>query len=227
LTNRILGTALSQGECGRALALRETLVPAATLAAANESASDTLTVREREIATLMADGLSNRDIAEQLVISEGTVEVHVKAHPGQTRLPVTRPGRRVDHPSWSCLTYADTASAAHKRFVRTERNQSLDLAFRHSSTHRLHKSVIGNFCREFRPYILLELQVVWRSNRKSLRPDDLITGHLTGSRLEAVVMLHETGCCVGSAGCVASGIRDDSVALKQFQCRSQIVRLTG
>jgi DNA-binding NarL/FixJ family response regulator len=41
-------------------------------------ASDTLTAREREIATLVADGLSNRDIAERLVISEGTVEVHVK-----------------------------------------------------------------------------------------------------------------------------------------------------
>ena len=26
----------------------------------------------------MADGLSNREIGEQLVISEGTVEVHVK-----------------------------------------------------------------------------------------------------------------------------------------------------
>jgi non-specific serine/threonine protein kinase len=37
-----------------------------------------LTAREREIASLMADGLSNHDIAEQLVISEGTVEVHVK-----------------------------------------------------------------------------------------------------------------------------------------------------
>jgi hypothetical protein len=38
--------------------LRETLAPSATLAAARESASDPLTVRERQIATLMADGLS-------------------------------------------------------------------------------------------------------------------------------------------------------------------------
>jgi non-specific serine/threonine protein kinase len=49
-----------------------------TKAPARESASDVLTAREREIASLMADGLSNRDIAEKLVISEGTVEVHVK-----------------------------------------------------------------------------------------------------------------------------------------------------
>jgi ATP/maltotriose-dependent transcriptional regulator MalT len=62
----------------RALAVRQTLAPATVLAPARESASDTLTVREREIASLMADGLSNHDIAERLVITEGTVEVHVK-----------------------------------------------------------------------------------------------------------------------------------------------------
>jgi DNA-binding CsgD family transcriptional regulator len=42
------------------------------------SASDALTGREREIAGLMATGLTNREIAARLVISEGTVEVHVK-----------------------------------------------------------------------------------------------------------------------------------------------------
>jgi DNA-binding CsgD family transcriptional regulator len=62
----------------RALALREKLTPAAAQEPARQSAPDTLTAREREIASLMADGLSNRDIAEKLVISEGTVEVHVK-----------------------------------------------------------------------------------------------------------------------------------------------------
>jgi non-specific serine/threonine protein kinase len=62
----------------RALALRESNAPAAARTVGRESASDVLTAREREIASLMADGLSNHDIAEQLVISEGTVEVHVK-----------------------------------------------------------------------------------------------------------------------------------------------------
>ena len=40
--------------------------------------SDRLTRREREVAHLVAEGRSNREIAEALVISEGTVEVHVK-----------------------------------------------------------------------------------------------------------------------------------------------------
>jgi DNA-binding CsgD family transcriptional regulator len=60
----------------RALALRESVAPA--VANARASASDTLTVREREIARLVADGRSNRDIADTLMITEGTVEVHVK-----------------------------------------------------------------------------------------------------------------------------------------------------
>ena len=42
------------------------------------AATSSLTLREQEVVELVARGLSNRDIAEALVISEGTAEVHVK-----------------------------------------------------------------------------------------------------------------------------------------------------
>ena len=38
---------------------------------------DTLTPREREVLALMAEGRSNRAIAESLVITDGAVEKHV------------------------------------------------------------------------------------------------------------------------------------------------------
>jgi len=62
----------------RALALGERHPDPPSEAPARQTISDSLTTREREIAGLLADGLSNRDIATRLVISETTVEVHVK-----------------------------------------------------------------------------------------------------------------------------------------------------
>jgi DNA-binding NarL/FixJ family response regulator len=42
-----------------------------------QGANDELTVREREIARLVAQGLQRREIADRLVISSGTVNRHV------------------------------------------------------------------------------------------------------------------------------------------------------
>ena len=62
----------------RALALSDRYQAPPVQMSARSPSSATLTAREREIASLIADGLSNQEIAERLVITEGTVEVHVK-----------------------------------------------------------------------------------------------------------------------------------------------------
>jgi ATP/maltotriose-dependent transcriptional regulator MalT len=62
----------------RALALREHPSPRHRHTLARRAESDPLTAREWETASLIAGGSSNREIAERLVIAEGTVEVHVK-----------------------------------------------------------------------------------------------------------------------------------------------------
>ena len=52
-----------------------------------EDALEYLTDREREVLALMAEGRSNRAIAEQLFVTEHTVEKHVKSILGTLRLP--------------------------------------------------------------------------------------------------------------------------------------------
>lgn len=43
----------------------------------NTTPPDMLTARQREIATLIAEGLTNAEIAERLVLTEGTVGNHL------------------------------------------------------------------------------------------------------------------------------------------------------
>jgi ATP/maltotriose-dependent transcriptional regulator MalT len=62
----------------RAVSLSERVAPAPARETLQMSTADRLTAREREVSRLLADGLSNREIAEKLVPTEGTVEVHVK-----------------------------------------------------------------------------------------------------------------------------------------------------
>ena len=71
-----------------ALALAVRLDMPGTVAAAGRLAAeiaaerdevDPLTAREREVAEMVADALTNRQIAERLVLSERTVESHVRS----------------------------------------------------------------------------------------------------------------------------------------------------
>jgi DNA-binding NarL/FixJ family response regulator len=63
---------------GMAPALARATALAAELTALSRRAEPQLTAREREIAGLVADGLANRAIAERLVLSERTVEAHIR-----------------------------------------------------------------------------------------------------------------------------------------------------
>jgi DNA-binding NarL/FixJ family response regulator len=62
----------------RGLRLREQLENRTPAKASGADAANVLTGRELEVTRLLAAGRSNREIAQMLVITEGTVEVHVK-----------------------------------------------------------------------------------------------------------------------------------------------------
>ena len=54
-------------------------VPPITAAPPGQPSGDALTAREREVLRLIATGATNREIAAQLVVSEGTVKNHVSS----------------------------------------------------------------------------------------------------------------------------------------------------
>jgi DNA-binding NarL/FixJ family response regulator len=54
-----------------------------------------LTPREREIAAFLAAGMLNREIADQLVLSERTIETHVHNLLPKTWAQKSHPGRRL------------------------------------------------------------------------------------------------------------------------------------
>lgn len=65
------------------------------LAAGSGSGEDfALTVRERKVLALMAEGRSNTAIAQALYVSAGTVEKHVAAIFGKLELPVSEEANR-------------------------------------------------------------------------------------------------------------------------------------
>jgi DNA-binding NarL/FixJ family response regulator len=65
---------LTEGEC----VVDPTIVSRLLGRQRRQSPLDELTPREREALALLAEGLSNRAIAERLVVTERTVEAHVK-----------------------------------------------------------------------------------------------------------------------------------------------------
>ncbi|WP_194949024.1 response regulator transcription factor [Actinomyces trachealis] len=85
------------GGLGRATALSANAPEDTTMSAVppQDSIVKRLTQREREVLTLMAEGLSNSQIAAQLVVSEGAVAKHVAHILAKLELPPQEENRRV------------------------------------------------------------------------------------------------------------------------------------
>lgn len=59
--------------------VRDALAPAVTALRGAAAPSEALTAREKQVLAMLANGLSNRRVAERLAISENTVKAHVAA----------------------------------------------------------------------------------------------------------------------------------------------------
>jgi DNA-binding NarL/FixJ family response regulator len=65
-----------------------------TLVGSHADGLEPLTGREREVLSLMAEGLTNQAIAERLVLTERTVESHVRSVLMKLELPEGDRGHR-------------------------------------------------------------------------------------------------------------------------------------
>jgi DNA-binding NarL/FixJ family response regulator len=86
------------------LGMPGTVVTAGQLAAriaADRDQADPLTSREREVAALLAQAMSNRQIAARLVLSERTVESHVRSILAKTQYANRTEFAAKWNPSWS------------------------------------------------------------------------------------------------------------------------------
>lgn len=93
LKERVLDVADLVGAIER-VAAGETVVDPALVSqllgrAREDSPLDQLTQREREVLSLMAEGLTDRGISERLFVTPNTVETHVRHIIGKLRLPAT------------------------------------------------------------------------------------------------------------------------------------------
>ena len=89
------------------IASGETVVDAALVSqllnrARSSSPLDELTPREREVLSLMAEGLTDRGIAERLYLTPNTVETHIRHIIAKLNLPATPTNNRRVH---AVLTY--------------------------------------------------------------------------------------------------------------------------
>jgi predicted ATPase len=80
---------------GQALGTDRALALGLRLIEHGQAAAMPLTRREQEVAGLVARGLSNRQIAHELVFTEATAAKHNRAYPAQTRPRLAHPDRHV------------------------------------------------------------------------------------------------------------------------------------
>ena len=83
-----------------------------------------LTRRQREVASLLAQGLTNREIAERLVVSERTVEGHIEQI--RAKLGVRS---RTQIVAWVLADRAAAPSGAHGPQIRYARSSGVDIAY--------------------------------------------------------------------------------------------------